>query len=213
MSTLLLPTFAGENARLVAALAIALRAVGMEAKVEPIAYPTVTTSENGEGVMVDGYIIANPEVVEVPEREGVFRVEPRTRLVWHVGFETRIGGGRWEAEDADYTPITSEGVSAQTAAKFIALALAEHRIGAAFEYQAEREMARAEELHTEATHARVNHPLCPRQTGSRACRCEELEFEAMRELEAGGYGEEDFHGGDLAYDAARERNYGRRLGP
>lgn len=213
MSRTLLPTFAGDNARLVAALTIAMRAAGIEAKVEPIVYPTMTARENGEGVMVDGYIIANPELVEVPEREGVFRVEPRTRLVWHVGVETRISGGRWEPDDVDVTPITAEPVPTQLAAKFIVLALAEYRITAAFEHEAEREMALAEAREIEATHERVNHPLCPRQQGGHLCRCEELEYEALRELELSNLTPEDFGRGDFEYDAARERGYGRRLGP
>jgi hypothetical protein len=216
MSRPLLPTFAGDNARLVAALTIALRAAGIEATVEPIVYPTVTARENCEGVMVDGYIIANPEFVEVPEREGVFRVKPRTRLVWHVGVETRISGGSWEPEDVDYTPITAEPVPAQLAAKFIVLALAEYRISAAFEYEAEREMALAEAREIDATHARVNDPRCPRQQGGSLCRCEEFELDAMRDAMrddgAGDYGENGVRG-DLEYDAWRERSYGRRLGP
>jgi hypothetical protein len=217
MSRPLLPTFAGDNARLVAALSIALRAAGMEAKVEPIVYPTVTTRENGEGVMVDGYIIATAEFVEVPEREGIFRVEPRTRLAWHIGVETPISGGRWEPEDVDYTPITAEPVPTQLAAKFIVLALAEYRISAAFEYEAEREMALAEARETAATHARVNDPRCPRQQGGSICRCEEFELEAMRaEFDdgAGDYGEDGARS-DLEYDVWRERTAsgGRRLGP
>ncbi|HEY0173345.1 MAG TPA: hypothetical protein VGB98_20210 [Pyrinomonadaceae bacterium] len=209
MSGLMLSTFAGDNARLVAALSIALRAIGIEAKIEPVVYPTMQ-GENGEGLCIDGYILATPAVEEVPERAGVFRVKPRTRLVWYVGYETQISGGYSDPGDTDYTEITSGGVSAQLAAKYIALALAEHRVSAAFEHQAEREMARAEELHTEATHARVNHPLCPRQSGSRACSCEELELGAAWEVESGGLTREDFVRADEEFDAARERDLSRR---
>ncbi len=211
MNRLMLPTFAGDNARLVAALRIALSAIGIEAKIEPVVYPTVQ-GENGEGICVDGYILAASAVEEEPERPGVFRVRPRTRLVWYVGQETRISGGYREPDDFDYTELSSEGLSAENAARLIALTLAEHRISAAFEWHAEREMARAEELFTEVTHARVNHPLCPRQSGSRACSCEELELAATWEVESGGLTREDLGRGDEEFDAARERGFGRRGG-